>query len=137
MKTPNKSPLFLAMLLLAALFIIAYASKGQTNPPAAVTVPAIAQPSPAALKVADDVRQLILDLFLLGGNVSWAAVAFSAYCGIKGLRNRTPLGQHPAIGPWLDLLNLEAKQITAPVSTAPIPVAASPQPTPDAPAPKQ
>lgn len=79
----------------------------QTNAPAA---PAQTPPlNVASLKVADDVKQLMVDVFAWGGNVSWAGIALSAYLTLKGVRNRTSLGQNPKIAPLLNLLNIEAK----------------------------
>jgi len=58
-----------------------------------------------AVQVADDVRMLVYD-FLTG--FSWAGL-FTAYLGVKGLRNFTPLGRSAGrIGTFLRLFNLEA-----------------------------
>ncbi len=97
------------LLLVAAFLLLAFLfpAFGQTNAPA-TTAALPAAPSPAALKVADDVRQLVVDLFVLGSGVSWSGAALAAYLAIKGVRNRTALGTGK-FAPILNLLNLEAK----------------------------
>ncbi len=97
---------WLAFALALSLIFIALATKchAQTNAPP----PSVTEPSPAAMKVADDLRQLVLDVFTLAGGVSWSGVIISAYLGIKALRNKTSLGQGN-LAPLLNLLNLEAK----------------------------
>lgn len=95
-------------------------SQAQTNGTPA-TEPAIGQtetgaalPSPRVVKIADDVRQLVIDL---GGGISWSVAIqglFVAYLTAKGLRNKTALG---TAGGWistaLNLINLERNSLPA------------------------
>ena len=122
-KIKPSSDIFLLIVIIAALCLIGWAAFGQsTNAPAA---PVASQPSPAALKVADDVRQLVVDLFTLGAGVSWSGLVLSVYLAAKGIRNRTPLGAGKLSG-ILNLLNLEAKP-DAPATTETAATAAQPK----------
>ena len=98
------------LIIVAISLICAFSSPGQSlntlSQP--LTPPQPSQPSPQALKIADDVRQLVVDLFVLGSRVSWSGAALAAYLAIKGVRNRTSLGTG-RFAPLLNALNLEAK----------------------------
>jgi hypothetical protein len=97
------------LVIVAISSICALSSPGQSNTPSStLTQPQASQASPEALKVADDVRQLVVDLFILGSGVSWSGTALAAYLAIKGIRNRTSLGTGK-FAPILNMLNLEAK----------------------------
>ncbi|MGA3265494.1 MAG: hypothetical protein ABSE16_01575 [Verrucomicrobiota bacterium] len=88
---------------------LAMAGPAQTNTQNTVDSKSAPQePSPRVVKIADDVRQLVIDL---GGGISWSVVIqglFVAYLTAKGLRNKTALG---TAGGWLstalNLINLE------------------------------
>jgi hypothetical protein len=100
---------------------LAMAAPAQNGTPAAG--PAMGQaengaapvlPSPRVVKIADDVRQLVIDL---GGGISWSVAIqglFVAYLTAKGLRNKTALG---TAGGWistaLNLINLERNSLPA------------------------
>ena len=123
-KIKPRSGIFLFIIIIAALCLIGWAAFGQTN--GVPTAPAAPSPSPAALKVADDVRQLVVDLFTLGAGVSWSGLVLSVYLAAKGIRNRTPLGAGKLSG-ILNLLNLEAKPDAPAITTATAAPAASPK----------
>lgn len=98
-----------------------------TNPPAkapAAAAAAPAAPDPAAEKIAEDVKRLVLDTFAALGGVSWGSLAFGAYYLLKAVRNRTSLGRNPTFAPLLNALNAEAKgdfsQPTAPLTNLPV-----------------
>ena len=91
-------------LTVIAFLALTFCAEAQTNALAASQN----IPNPAAVKVASDVQQLVLDLFTLVGGVSWSGVIISVYLAAKGLRNRTALGQAGKLGQVLSLLNLEA-----------------------------
>lgn len=103
--------IILTIALFIALWVFpSYAQSNQFIAPAILpNQPATpSQTSPATIKVADDVRQLVLDLFSLLSGVSWSGAALAAYLAIKGVRNRTTLGTGK-LAPILNLLNLEAR----------------------------
>lgn len=109
-------------ILTVLLLVTALAVHAQTNTTSpAPSSPSVTSPSPQVVKVADDVRSLVLDLAGLLGNISWPGFLLSAYLAVKGLRNKTSLGRGP-LAPLFNLLNLEA----VPAKTVAVPLPASP-----------
>jgi len=97
------------LLIFTAVVLLTVTSHAQTNSTTGPAVPPpAAAPNPQVVKLADDVRQVVLDVAGLMGGVSWSGVIITAYLGIKGIRNRTSLGSGKLSG-ILNLLNLEAK----------------------------
>lgn len=93
------------------------------------------QPSPAALKIADDVRDIVIQIFSMCSGMTAGSAGLGLYLFLKFLRTRTQLGANPKIAPWLNVLNIEAKGDNAQPITPPDPQPAASAAQPEKPNP--